>query len=92
MIMRSVPDCSAVTHSTTRSPIVAERSEGYPLRSRYQVESLYEDGRRNFIYNTDEKYDLVLIVTDSEKKDICINRLMNAFSGCEEFVLVRWCR
>lgn len=92
MIMRSVPDCSAVTHSTTRSPIVAERSEGYPLRSRYQVESLYENGRRSFIYNTDEKYDLVLIVTDSEKKDICIDRLLNAFSGCEEFVLVRWCR
>lgn len=78
------------THSTTRSPIVAETSEEYPLRSRYQVESLYESDRRTFIYNTDFEYDLVLIVTDTAKKDICISRLINAFSGCSELILVKW--
>lgn len=78
------------THSTTRSPIVAETSERYPLRSRYQVESLYESDRRTFIYNTDYEYDLVIIVTDTDKNDISISRLMSAFSECSEFVLVKW--
>ncbi len=78
------------THSTTRSPIVAENFDDYPIKSRYQVESLYEPGRNNYIYNTDEKYDLVIIVTDSDREDICIDRLMGAFSKCSEFILVKW--
>lgn len=90
MISSSVPGCTAVTHSSTRTPIVADVSEGYPVRSGYQVESFYEEGRRNFIYNTDENYDLVIIITDSEKRDISTERLLNAFTGCSEFVLVRW--
>ena len=89
-IMKKTSAVYVRTHSTTRSPIVAETTDGYPLRSRYQVESLYESDRRTFIYNSDDKYDLVIIVTDTNKSDICIERLMSAFSGCSEFILVKW--
>ncbi len=80
-----------LTHSTTRSPIVAENTESYPLKTRTQVESLYEENRRTFIYNSRENgYDIVLFVTDSQKEDICIDRLVSAFSLSKNFVLVRW--
>lgn len=82
---------SVVTHSTTRSPIIPENTDGYPLRSRYRVESLYEDERQTFLYNTDlAAYDIVLIITDTEKKNICIDRLINAFSLSKKFILIRW--
>lgn len=38
-------------HATTRSPIVPSKQEGYPLFSRYSVQSVYEADRRTFIYN-----------------------------------------
>ena len=38
-------------HATTRSPIVPSKGEGYPLFSRYSVQSVYEEDRRTFIYN-----------------------------------------
>ena len=82
---------SIVTHSTTRSPIVAENTEDYPLRSRYQVESLYEDSRKTYIYNSDiNNYDIVLVITDSLKENIKIDKLINAFAGCGRFILVKW--
>lgn len=80
-----------LTHSTTRSPIVADDCDEYPLKTRFRVESLYEDGRKTFIYNSRvNSYDMVLFVTDSEKEKICIDRLINAFSESKKFVLVRW--
>ncbi len=82
---------SIVTHSTTRSPIVAENTGDYPLRSRYQVESLYEDSRKTYIYNPNiRNYDIVLVITDSLKENIKTDRLVNAFAGCGRFILVRW--
>ncbi|MBP0957350.1 MAG: phosphoribosyltransferase domain-containing protein [Oscillospiraceae bacterium] len=38
-------------HATTRSPIVPSGDEGYPLFARYGVKSVYDEGRRTFIYN-----------------------------------------
>ncbi|MDO5148798.1 MAG: phosphoribosyltransferase domain-containing protein [Oscillospiraceae bacterium] len=82
---------SVVTHSTTRSPIVADNSEDYPLKSRYQVESFYDKERKTFIYNSDiNRYDLVLVVTDSEKEDYDFTTLADAFPLSEKFILVRW--
>lgn len=80
-----------LTHSTTRSPIVADDRDEYPLKTRFRVESLYEEGRKTFIYNSRvNSYDIVLFVTDSEKEKICIDRLINAFSESKKFILVRW--
>lgn len=53
-------------HATTRSPIAVSRQAGYPLFARYELESLYEEGRRTFVYNL-ERYDCVLILTDAER-------------------------
>lgn len=82
---------SAVTHSTTRSPIVADNCDDYPLKSRYQVESFYEKDRKTFIYNSDlKKYDLVLVITDSEKDNYDFTKFADAFLLTENFILIRW--
>ena len=82
---------SVVTHSTTRSPIVPDTSKNYPLVSRYQVDSFYEKDRRTFIYNSDQtEYDIVVVVTDSEKEDYDFTSFANAFALSKKFVLIRW--
>ncbi|MEY8321113.1 phosphoribosyltransferase domain-containing protein [Lachnospiraceae bacterium 46-61] len=53
------------THSTTRSPIVPRVQEQYPIFNRISFESLYEKGRKTYLYNL-EKYDIVIIVTDAQ--------------------------
>lgn len=58
------PEKNIVTHSTTRSPISVRESPGYPLKSRIPVISLYEDGRRNFLYNL-KRYDKIIVLTDA---------------------------
>ncbi len=58
--------CKTVkTHSTTRSPIVPRVQEQYPIFNRISFESLYEKGRKTYLYNL-EKYDIVIIVTDAQ--------------------------
>mgnify|MGYP007005800135 CR=1 FL=1 len=63
----------------------------YPLHSRYELKSLYDPDRRTFIYDI-EKYDKVLIVTDSpeikESQETLINavRMQN-----KDITVVRWC-
>ena len=82
---------SVVTHSTTRSPIVADASEGYPLKSRYQVESFYDKSRKTYIYNSDiKKYDIVLIITDSENDGTDVRSIADAFRLSDKFITVRW--
>lgn len=82
---------SVVTHSTTRSPIVADSSEDYPLKSRYQVESFYDKSRKTYIYNSDiKKYDIVLIITDSENDGTDVRSIADAFRLSDKFITVRW--
>lgn len=69
-------------HATTRSPIAVSRRPDYPLHSRYELDSLYEKGRRTFIYNL-KKYDQVWILTDAPKP--CkegVYSLVNALKSC----------
>ena len=61
---KAFPQAGIRFHATTRSPLEVSVQEDYPLRERYPMESLYEDGRPVFLYNL-EKYDLVVIVTDA---------------------------
>ena len=68
----------ARTHSTTRSPIAVSSEADYPLHERFELRSLYDSERITFIYDLD-KYDCVLIITDSENKNKeGINSLLNA--------------
>lgn len=60
--------CVVKCHSTTRSPIEVSSEDTYPLKARYELNSLYDRERRTFIYNLD-KYDGVIIITDSELKE-----------------------
>ncbi|SER74901.1 Orotate phosphoribosyltransferase [Butyrivibrio fibrisolvens] len=53
------------THSTTRSPIGICQDADYPIKQGYKIKSYYDSERSTYIYNID-KYDLVIIVTDSK--------------------------
>lgn len=69
-------------HSTTRSPIEVSNEEEYPLHQRYELKSLYDKSRRTFIYDI-EKYDMVIIMTDScSGEEEGVNSLINAVYGC----------
>lgn len=66
------------SHSTTRSPIEVSSEKEYPLHKRYELKSLYDKNRKTFIYDI-EKYDMVIIITDSHSKEReGINSLVNA--------------
>lgn len=91
LIEKNTGAASVFTHSSTRSPIIPDAEGDYPLVSRYRVESLYDENRTTFIYNSDiREYDIVFIVTDSKKEDICLDRFAQAFSKSGKIVLVRW--
>lgn len=80
--------------STTRSPIEVSSETSYPLRDRYELVSFYDDEIKTFIYDI-EKYDKVLIVTDSEYRGSKgVNSLINALcsAGNSNIFLIRWCR
>ena len=79
------------THSTTRSPIAVSSEADYPLHERYELRSLYASERVTFIYDIN-KYDCVLIITDSENKNKeGINSLLNALNlkGNKNIILVK---
>lgn len=80
-------------HSTTRSPIEVSTEEEYPLHTRFELYSVYDDNRQTFIYDLD-KYDKVVIITDSaNESEKGINSLINATVKCKntDVTLVRWC-
>ncbi|MDE6701581.1 MAG: phosphoribosyltransferase family protein [Acetatifactor sp.] len=82
-------------HATTRSPIAVSSSEEYPLHERYALSSLYEEGRKIFVYDIDA-YDAVIVMTDAQKNGQ--NGLMGKLSLLNAIrkkntnvYLVRWC-
>ena len=79
-------------HATTRSPIEISDDTGYPLNSRFSLESFYEEGRDTFVYNLLE-YDNVFIVTDC--KNINEKGMINLISALEKsnnknISLIKW--
>lgn len=80
-------------HSTTRSPIAVSREPDYPLHTRYELKSLYDSGRRTFIYDIG-KYDRVVIVTDAPAHETAgAGTLAGALrSYNKNITIVRWCR
>ena len=79
-------------HATTRSPIAVNVASDYPLQARYELVSLYDSQRKTFIYNLD-KYDKVLILTDSRCVPKGLNSLVNTIRalGNKDVSIVRWC-
>lgn len=80
------------SHSTTRSPIVVSNDEGYPLKERFEIRSLYDEDRITYIYNL-QKYDKVIILTDSSLiNDKGKNSLINAVKKYNDnIMMIRWC-
>ena len=84
---------NAVTHSTTRSPIAVSREEIYPVHTRFELASFYDDERTTFIYDL-KKYDRVIVITDSANRSpIGRYSLINALRsvGNDNITIYRWC-
>lgn len=63
-LKKAHPEVSVLFHATTRSPIEVSRDPEYPLHRRAPLISLYDSGRRTFVYNL-AAYDRAVIVTDA---------------------------
>ena len=85
--------CAVRCHSTTRSPIAVSSDEGYPLRTRYELRSLYDSDRVTFIYDIGS-YDRVFVITDAEGNEKAgRNSLIHAIRKKNSSIyLVRWCQ
>lgn len=79
-------------HATTRSPIVVSTETDYPLHTRYELKSLYDDQRTTFIYDL-EKYDQVLVITDAAgENETGRNTILDALmrAGNEKICFILW--
>ncbi|MGN1118771.1 MAG: phosphoribosyltransferase domain-containing protein, partial [Oscillospiraceae bacterium] len=81
---------SVRVHSVTRSPMLPAQAEGYPIRSRAKLKSLYDSERTVFLYNS-EPCDLSVIITDAQAPDPEAVRLLCGAAGGKRVILVRWC-
>ncbi len=79
-------------HSTTRSPITVSTEQEYPLHERYELRSLYDAGRKTFLYDIDA-YDKVLVVTDAPAaEEVGLRTLCNALgTKNSDITVIRWC-
>lgn len=77
-------------HATTRSPIAVSTADDYPLHTRYELKSLYDNKRTTYIYDL-QKYDTVVIITDAKgetREGICSLVYALKVSGNGHIVLV----
>ena len=85
--------CSEVKfHALTRSPILPSSEEDYPLHSRYELKSLYDEKRTVYIYDL-KKYDKVIIIHDStESEGKGFDTLISALrkNKCEDITIFQW--
>lgn len=79
-------------HATTRSPIMANMADSYPIKTKEKLMSFYEEERTTFIYNL-ANYDKVIIVTDAEQVlEEAFYTLGRALykRGCKDILGIRW--
>ena len=50
-------------YATTRSPIAVCDDSSYPVRNGYEIHSLYDGLRKNYIYNLDQ-YDSAIVMSN----------------------------
>ena len=79
------------SHATSRSPIAVSKEEAYPLKSRYELKSLYDESRKTYIYDL-QSYDKVLILTDADIREEGLKTLVAALkSKCNHIIyVVQW--
>lgn len=79
-------------HATTRSPITVSKEKAYPLHCRFILNSLYDSGRKTFLYDIDT-YDKVLVITDAERPEQeGLPSLLYAVSQYnQDITVIRWC-
>lgn len=79
-------------HATTRSPIAVSASEDYPLHTRYELKSVYDNERTTYLYDLDS-YDKVFIITDSHAETAGCADIVRALQACrnDHIIAVRWC-
>ncbi|MDD3569767.1 MAG: phosphoribosyltransferase domain-containing protein [Lachnospiraceae bacterium] len=86
-------NCTEVNfHATTRSPILPSESDNYPLFSRYQLKSLYDNDRTIFVYNL-KRYDKVIVIHDSPTTNpLGIHSLVAALdtNQCNDITIYKW--
>lgn len=86
-------------HATTRSPIdvidesVSENQDNikYGIREAFEINSPYELGRKQFIYNL--RQSKTIVITDSNNRDACekfLDDMGRALTkcGCEQFIFL----
>lgn len=78
-------------HATTRSPILPSSEENYPLHSRYELTSFYEQNRTTYLYNLDT-YDLCLLLTDSTQHTTALEEIATilALHHCNRIIHIIW--
>ena len=87
-------------HATTRSPIAVSLEPDYPLHERFGLASLYDEGRKTYLYDL-ARYDMVFIITDApqdkggdggRRQPPGLASLENALRSCgnENIYYVRW--
>ncbi|WP_181995723.1 phosphoribosyltransferase domain-containing protein [Clostridium sp. AM58-1XD] len=84
--------CDVRFHATTRSPILPDAEEGYPLQSRAELKSVYDGERTTYIYNLDS-YDVVFLMSDTRNYTAQgIESLTSALeaAGNSKIYIVRW--
>lgn len=76
--------------STTRSPILTSSAYGYPITNGYIMRSLYEEGRKTFLYDV-KKYDKVYIFTDAILSDR-LNDIGSALAANDDYdiTVINW--
>lgn len=77
-----------VSHSTTRSPILALEKNGYPIYSKVEFKSVYDTERKTYLYNL-KSYDVVILMTNAT--DLVLDELWVALqsSGNHNLYVVR---
>ena len=79
----------ALSHSTTRSPIIPSNSNGYPLKKRCRLHSVYEYDRVTYLYNL-YSCDVAIILTDAENvEETAIDELVSMLDT-SNVMIVSW--
>lgn len=70
------------SRSTTRSPIApAARNSDYPIYNVEQISSAYDSTRKNFLYNTNEEFDNIIVLIEDYTNKQFINDIVRIFSS-----------
>lgn len=77
---------TVICHSTTRSPIDVISRDPDGIHSKIEIPSVYDSNRVTYLYNFEERTDVVLLVTDAAESEYfsCFGGLLN----CERFIVV----